>query len=142
MSETLIGKPYGIREQFPTEVEEKRKLLYPAAKMARRNPNNKVRLVRDKLYVNGVEQKPSYSAAQSIKQTEQGQRQNQRMGQNLANKYSHANQKHCPSNNTQNTGNNDNSWVFPPRASVRQSVSTPANAQYQVFTSNKFILLV
>ena len=87
----------------------------------------------------------SNNRVQSMKQTEQGHRQHQRMGQNLDNKYSHANQKHYPSNNTQNTGNNDNSWVFPPRASVRQSIRTPVNAQYhsddQVFTPNKFILL-
>ena len=42
-----------MREQFPQEIEEKRKLLYPVAKKARQNKENRVRLVRDKLYVNG-----------------------------------------------------------------------------------------
>ena len=37
------------------EMENKRKLLYPEAKKARRNKDNKVRLIKDKLFVNGVE---------------------------------------------------------------------------------------
>lgn len=52
---TLINSSYMVKEQFPTEMEEKRKLLYGEAKRARQNANNKVRLVRDKLYVNGQE---------------------------------------------------------------------------------------
>ena len=51
----LAGKRYSVREQFPPEIEEKRKLLYPIAKRARENKNNIVKLVRDKLYVNGKE---------------------------------------------------------------------------------------
>lgn len=51
----LAGKRYGVREQFPSEIEEQRKLLYPIAKEYRQNKNNVVRLVRDKLYVNGRE---------------------------------------------------------------------------------------
>lgn len=52
---TLAGKRYSVREQFPPEIEEKRKFLYPIAKQARQNKNNTVKLVRDKLYVNGQE---------------------------------------------------------------------------------------
>ena len=52
---TLVGKPYGVNEQFPAEIENKRKLLYPEAKKARRNKNNKVRFIRDKLFVNDRE---------------------------------------------------------------------------------------
>ncbi|MEW8563212.1 MAG: hypothetical protein AB2541_13945, partial [Candidatus Thiodiazotropha sp.] len=51
----LRGKRFGVNEQYPIEVENKRKLLYPEAKKYRRNKLNKVRLVRDKLYVNGEE---------------------------------------------------------------------------------------
>ena len=54
-SKTLVGKHYGVNEQFPTEIESKRKQLYPIAKQARRNKNNKVKLVRDRLYINGEE---------------------------------------------------------------------------------------
>lgn len=50
---TLNGKNFGVREQFPVEIEEKRKLLYPEAKKLRRNQTNNVRLVKDKLYLNG-----------------------------------------------------------------------------------------
>ena len=49
--DTLKGKPFGIREQFPKVIEQKRKALYPIAKEARKNPDNKVRLVRDRLFV-------------------------------------------------------------------------------------------
>ena len=51
----LYRTHYGVREQFPPEIEEKRKELYPIAKEFRQNRNNVVRLVRDKLYVNGKE---------------------------------------------------------------------------------------
>lgn len=50
---TLIGTPYRINEQFPSEIENRRKVLYPEAKRARQNKNNEVKLVRDKLYING-----------------------------------------------------------------------------------------
>ena len=52
--ETLRGKRFGIREQFPREIEEKRKLLYPVAKEARQN-KDKVRMIRDKLFINNRE---------------------------------------------------------------------------------------
>ena len=50
---TLIGTLYRINEQFPTEIENRRKMLYPEAKRAKQNKNNEVKLVRDKLYING-----------------------------------------------------------------------------------------
>lgn len=59
---TLINSSYVVKEQFPAEMEEKRKLLYGEAKRARQNANNKVRLVRDKLYVNGQEVIPPSEA--------------------------------------------------------------------------------
>ena len=55
---TLVNKPFGVNEHYPIEMENKRKLLYPEAKKARRNRDNKVRLIKDKLFVNGVEIKP------------------------------------------------------------------------------------
>ena len=48
----LKGKPYGISEQFPPEIENKRKELYPIMRDAKRE-GKKVKLVRDKLYING-----------------------------------------------------------------------------------------
>lgn len=53
-----------VKEQFPAEMEEKRKILYGEAKRARQNANNKVRLVRDKLYVNGQEVIPPSEGTQ------------------------------------------------------------------------------
>ena len=44
---------FRVREQFPKEIEERRKMLYPAMYRLKANPNNRVSLVRDKLYVNG-----------------------------------------------------------------------------------------
>ena len=54
-SQTLKYKKFGIREQFPKVIEDKRKSLYPEAKKARENEQNKVRLVRDRLFVNNKE---------------------------------------------------------------------------------------
>ena len=53
--QTLRNKNFGVREQFPKVIEDQRKLLYPEAKKARQNDKNKVRLVRDKLFVNNSE---------------------------------------------------------------------------------------
>ena len=44
---------YKVREQFPKEIEDRRKLLYPVMYRLKANPDNPVNLVRDKLYVNG-----------------------------------------------------------------------------------------
>lgn len=43
---------YNIREHFPIEMEERRKKLYPVMHRFQRNPDNKVVLVRDRLYIN------------------------------------------------------------------------------------------
>ncbi|CAC5372921.1 unnamed protein product [Mytilus coruscus] len=48
---TLNGTHYGVNQQFPVEIEEKRRKLYPIMKAERRN-RSKVVLIRDKLYVN------------------------------------------------------------------------------------------
>ena len=55
----LRGTRYGVREQFPAEIESVRKTLYPVMKAAKANKNNKVRLVRDKLFINNVRYIPS-----------------------------------------------------------------------------------
>ena len=47
----LKDTPYGINEQFPAEIEERRRQLYPIMKEEKRK-KSKVVLVRDKLYVN------------------------------------------------------------------------------------------
>ena len=39
-------------------IEDKRKLLYPEMKRARENKQNKVRLVRDRLYINNAQYVP------------------------------------------------------------------------------------
>ncbi|XP_021370156.1 uncharacterized protein LOC110461149 [Mizuhopecten yessoensis] len=49
----LKGKVFGLHEQFPPIIEEARMKLYPVAKAKRRN-GHKVRLVRDKMFVDGV----------------------------------------------------------------------------------------
>lgn len=46
----LKGKPYGIREQFPAEIEEARKPLYPVMKAAKQQ-RKQVTLIRDRLYI-------------------------------------------------------------------------------------------
>lgn len=51
---TLRGKPFGINEQFPKEINDRRKLLYPQYKQAKRQGKKAV-MVADKLYVNGMQ---------------------------------------------------------------------------------------
>jgi hypothetical protein len=48
---TLKGKPYRINRQFPEEIEQARKSLYPIMKELRQRGEH-VKLVRDTLYVN------------------------------------------------------------------------------------------
>ena len=43
---------YSIREQYPPEMEAKRRVLYPVMRQMQQNPPNRVALVRDKLFVN------------------------------------------------------------------------------------------
>ncbi|WAR28630.1 hypothetical protein MAR_014334, partial [Mya arenaria] len=55
---SLGGTDYYVKEQFPPEIESERKLLYGPAREARENKENKVRLVKDKLYINGQRYAP------------------------------------------------------------------------------------
>ena len=48
----LKGTEFGIHEQFPQVIEERRKTLYPVMK-AYRNRGHRTKLVRDKLYIDG-----------------------------------------------------------------------------------------
>ena len=56
---TLRNKKFGVNEQYPKEIEETRKSLYGEMKRASRNPDNKVRMVQDRLYVNDVRIMPN-----------------------------------------------------------------------------------
>ena len=48
----LRNTQFGVREQYPDEYERRRKVLYPKMKAAKANSENKVRLVKDTLYIN------------------------------------------------------------------------------------------
>ena len=48
----LKGKPFGISEQFPAVIEDRRKELYPVVKELKQQ-GERVKLVRDRLFVNG-----------------------------------------------------------------------------------------
>ena len=50
--DALKNTNYGVREQYQDEYERRRKVLYPKMKAAKVNPENKVRLVKDTLYIN------------------------------------------------------------------------------------------
>ena len=56
----LKGTPFGINRQFPEEIKQARRSLYPILK-EKRNQGCRVKLVRDVLYVDGVvyEDQPS-----------------------------------------------------------------------------------
>lgn len=75
----LKGTNYGIQEQFPEEIEKRRKPLYPLLRAARRD-NKKAGIVKDRLFVEGREVFPSGDAvrprarAQSLGNTRQDNR--------------------------------------------------------------------
>lgn len=50
----LKGKPFGISEQFPYEIERRRKELYPIMKTAK-GEGKHTKMVRDKLFIDGEE---------------------------------------------------------------------------------------
>lgn len=52
LSWKLKNKPYSITEQFPREVEDRRRQLYPIRKKARAD-NLRTKMVRDKLFIEG-----------------------------------------------------------------------------------------
>ena len=54
----LRNTNYRVSEQFPQEMANRRKVLFNVAKQARMNPNNIVRLVRDRLFINNREYIP------------------------------------------------------------------------------------
>ncbi|MEW8548218.1 MAG: hypothetical protein AB2693_32340, partial [Candidatus Thiodiazotropha sp.] len=62
---------FSIREQFPPEMEEKRKRLYPVMRRYMQNSNNRVALVRDRLYINGEEYIPPSEMSNSYEPTGQ-----------------------------------------------------------------------
>jgi hypothetical protein len=53
----LRGKPYGIIQQFPAEIENRRRSLYPVMKEAK-NRGKRVKLVRDRFFINNEEYVP------------------------------------------------------------------------------------
>lgn len=48
----LKGTVFGLNDQFPKEIQERRKILYPILKDSRKN-NKRAHLVVDKLYIEG-----------------------------------------------------------------------------------------
>ena len=49
---------YSVREQFPFEIEQRRKVLYPIMNEYKKNKDNKVVLIRDKLFINDAQYIP------------------------------------------------------------------------------------
>ena len=68
----LRNTNFGVREQFPKVIESRRKKLCPEMKLAKQDENNRMRLVRDKLYINNVQYIPPESDDSDI-ETLQGQ---------------------------------------------------------------------
>ena len=64
---------FSIREQFPIDMEIRRKQLYPVMRRFQENPTNRVVLVRDKLYINGKQYEPSKTEAPYPSSNDRGQ---------------------------------------------------------------------
>ena len=63
---------FSVREQFPPEIEERQKTLYPIMRNLNKDGDNRVTLVRDKLYVNGKLYNNDFNTI-NVKQTQPGQ---------------------------------------------------------------------
>lgn len=57
----LQGKPYWIHEQFPNEIKDKRRLLYPNTKTCRK-AGQRTKIVKDKLFIDGKLYEPHGSS--------------------------------------------------------------------------------
>lgn len=62
----LQGKPYWIHEQFPNEIEDKRRLMYPNTKTCRK-AGQRTKIVEDKFFVDGKLCKPHGSTNSQIR---------------------------------------------------------------------------
>ena len=65
-AETLKQNNVGVRMQWPQQVREARKALYPVMNKEKQNGKT-VKLVRDKLFINGVEYKGEQQQQQNAK---------------------------------------------------------------------------
>ena len=150
-SKTLIGKPFGVREQFPRAIEEKRKRLYPEMKRARSNPENNVRLVKDRLYINNVQFKPSTdNDAETESNTANRPRnsinQTQNESRNVHYTRTFQNSKYKYNGPIENGarpkyGQRGPSGNFPPWSRARESEPLRRMIDFSIETSNKFSCL-
>ena len=69
----LAGTRYGINEQYPEEIEQTRRKLYPVLRQLRRQ-NERAVLIKDKLLVNGREVRPDDLPAYTRQPTAVGSR--------------------------------------------------------------------
>ena len=120
----MTGTQYGVREQFPAEIENTRKLLYPVMKKAKKIEGNKVRRVRDKLYINDIQYIPSTTETQN----DQGARP-KTYNQNPKNR---DNQRGTDRHPYRNAWGINNTRTF--YAASRQ----PAYSPFNIGTSNRF----
>ena len=142
---TLKGKPFGVREQFPKVVEDQRKLLYPEMKRARANEQNKVRLVRDKLYINNLEFVPSKEANQQkrvqVRYEQSSNYSGKTVGRGRRNYHTSSNGSSLRPNN----GSSNYSYVCYSRVFQRSSNAnakiTPKSTTSTVKTRNRFEVL-
>ena len=142
---TLKGKPFGVREQFPKIVEDKRKTLYPIAKEARSDKQNKVRLVRDRLFINNTEVVPDSSAETQAGQYRDRTRFHKQSEQTRASQpaatYSDAVRN---KGGYRNIGYGKSRYVYPRQSqqnknlSQRQSSTVSKSLRFDIPTSNRF----
>ena len=140
---TLIGTRYRVNEHFPAEIENRRKLLYPVVKSARQTESNRVKLVRDKLFINGEQYIPDSlnveagSRNSSLRTPATSYRRN--MSQSIY-KPQHIAQRFSRPNTQQNrlAQNHNRRWT------PSNNVCAPDNTQTRkenIFTSNRYIVL-
>ena len=137
---TLKGKPFGVRVQFPKVVEDQHKLLYPEMKRARANEQNKVRLVRDKLYINNVEFVPSKETNQQKRVQVRYEQSSNYSGQTDGRRRRNYHTPSIGSSQRPNTGSSNYSYasrVFQ-RSSNDNARNTPKSTNSTAKTRNRF----
>ena len=120
---TLRGKNFGVNDHFPKEIETKRKALYGVMKRAKRDPNNKVRLVRDKLFINDVQYIPENSENRE-KADESNQNRRKRIGEGPYRQQGQFSDRYNKSRTFYQSGARGDKWS---RNSIQDSYNIPVS---------------
>lgn len=127
----LRSKPhFGVRELYPQEIEQKRKLLYPIMKRLKQNRDNRVNLYRDRLYLNGREYFPTIEELYPPQRSNSGFMRTE----TSSNSYRQSFDRNPSQAAGVSSDTYRSAWSFPDRPGSHQPIMMPP----QTPTSNRF----